>query len=39
MDDKRLRKRLNKIRSAMTIITVEINMIYSENSELVRKAR
>lgn len=33
MNDKKLRKRMNKIRAAMTIITNELNLIYSDNAE------
>jgi len=33
MDNKKLRIRLNKIRDAQTIITNEINSIYSDNAE------
>ncbi len=33
MEDKKLRKRMNKIRDAMTIITNEINAIYNDNAE------
>jgi hypothetical protein len=34
MNDKKLRERLNKIRDAMSIITNEINSIYSDNNEV-----
>ncbi len=33
MEDKKLRKRMDKIRGAMTIITNEINAIYNDNAE------
>ena len=33
MKEKQLRKRINKIREAMTFITTEINMIYNDNLE------
>lgn len=39
MNDKKLRKRINKIRDAMEIITTEINAIYNDNAESVEKIR
>ena len=33
MKDKKLRERMEKIRGAMTIITNELNGIYSDNNE------
>lgn len=33
MDEKKLRKRINKVRDALRIITEEINSIYNDNFE------
>ena len=33
MDEKKLRKRMEKIREAITIITKEVNSIYNDNAE------